>query len=81
IVAALLKAAKSYGLVVSEETEFGMTGYQLNGTGLVWVLGGGKSKRAADDNAFFRSLYGNIAGMLANPVHRLFDFEAREHTA
>ncbi|AXF09995.1 DEAD/DEAH box helicase [Paraburkholderia graminis] len=81
IVAALLKAAKSYGLVVSEETEFGMTGYQLNGTGLVWTLGEGKSERVADDNAFFRSLYGNIAGMLANPVHRMFDFEAREHTA
>ena len=81
IVSALLKAAKSYGLVVSEETEFGMTGYQLNGAGLLWTLGEGKSKKGADDNAFFRSLYGNIAGMLANPVHRLFDFEAREHTA
>ena len=81
IVRALLKAAKSYGLVVSEETEFGMTGYQLNGTGLLWALGNGESRRGADDNAFFRSLYCNVAGMLANPVHRLFDFEAREHTA
>ncbi|MFM0654443.1 DEAD/DEAH box helicase [Paraburkholderia sediminicola] len=82
IVNALLKAAKThYGLVVSEETEFGMTGYQLNGTSLVWKLGAGKSKRGSDDNAFFRSLYSNIAGMLANPVHRMFDFEAREHTA
>ena len=81
IVTALLNAAKSYGLVVSEETEFGITGYQLNGTGLVWTLGDGKSRRGADNNAFFRALYANIAGMLANPVHRLFDFEAREHTA
>lgn len=81
IVRALLKAAKSYGLVVSEETEFGMTGYQLNGTGLLWTQGNGKSLRGADDNTFFRTLYGNIAGMLADPVHRLFDFEAREHTA
>jgi len=81
VIKALLKAAKSYGLVVSEETEFGITGYQLNGTGLLWTLGEGKSKKSADDNAFFRSLYGNIAGMLADPVHRLFDFEAREHTA
>lgn len=81
IVRALLKAAKSYGLVISEETEFGMTGFQLNGTGLLWTLGDGQSRKGSDDNAFFRSLYGNIAGMLANPVHRLFDFEAREHTA
>jgi len=81
IVTALLKAAKSYGLVVSEETEFGMTGYQLNSTGLVWRLGDGETTRGSDDNAFFRTLYRNIAGLLGNPVHRLFDFEAREHTA
>jgi len=81
IIGALLKAAISYGLVIAEETEFGITGYQLNGTGLRWTLGQGKSRKGADDNTFFRSLYGNIAGMLANPVHRLFDFEAREHTA
>lgn len=81
IVRALLKAAKSYGLVMAEETEFGMTGFQLNGTSLLWVLGDGQSKKGSDDNAFFRSLYGNIAGLLANPLHRLFDFEAREHTA
>lgn len=81
VIKALLKAAKSYGLVVSEETEFGITGYQLNGTGLMWAQGDGKSKKGADDNVFFRSLYGNIAGMLTDPVHRLFDFEAREHTA
>ena len=81
VIKALLKAAKSYGLVVSEETEFGITGYQLNGTGLKWAQGDGKSKKGADDNMFFRSLYGNIAGMLVDSVHRLFDFEAREHTA
>lgn len=81
IVTALLAAAKSYGLVVAEETEFGITGYQLNGTGLVWMPGEGVSARGADDNAFFRNLYANVAGLLANPVHRLFDFEAREHTA
>jgi len=81
IIAALLKAAKTYGLVVAEETEFGMTGYQLNGSAIVWRLGDGQSARGASDNAFFRGLYANIAGLLANPAHRLFDFEAREHTA
>lgn len=81
IARALLKAAKSYGLVVSEETEFGMKGYQLKGAGLLWTLGEGQSRQGSDDNAYFPTLYGNIAGLLANPVHRLFDFEAREHTA
>ncbi|TCO81277.1 ATP-dependent helicase YprA (DUF1998 family) [Plasticicumulans lactativorans] len=81
IVKALLRAAKSYGLVVAEETEFGMPGYRLNGTGLLWTLGDGKSRKGSDDNVFFRNLYGNVAAMLANPVHRLFEFEAREHTA
>lgn len=81
IISALLKAARSYGLVVSEETEFGITGYQLNGTALQWTLGDGQSTKGSDDNAFFRDLYRNVAAMLANPVHRLFDFEAREHTA
>ena len=81
IVRALLNAAKTYGVVISEETEFGITGYQLNGSSLLWSSGNGHSLRAADDNDFFRSLYANIAGLLANPVHRLFDFEAREHTA
>ncbi|NUY34923.1 DEAD/DEAH box helicase [Paraburkholderia sp. JPY303] len=82
IITALLKAAQEhYALVTSEETEFGVTGYQLNGSNMVWQLGEGISNRSSDDNAFFRSLYRNIAGLLGNPVHRLFDFEAREHTA
>lgn len=81
VVGALLKAAESYGLVRKEETDVGLTGWQLNGTALVWELGDGQSRRQADDNAFFRSLYRNIADLLANPVHQLFDFEAREHTA
>lgn len=81
IITTLLKAAKRYGLVVEEETEFGITGYQLNGSALSWQAGDGGSARRADDNPFFRSLYRNIAGLLRDPVHRLFDFEAREHTA
>jgi len=81
IARALLKAAKSYGLVLSEETEFGMRGYQLKGASLLWTLGEGQSRQGSDDHAYFPTLYGNIAGLLANPMHRLFDFEAREHTA
>ena len=81
VIQALLNAAESYGMVKREETDVGMTGWQLNGTALQWELGSGESKRQAEDNAFFRSLYLNIAGLLDSPVHQLFDFEAREHTA
>ena len=81
IITSLLEAAIGYGLVVKEETEFGMTGYQLNGSCIKWQLGDGESALKANDNAFFRGLYRNIAALLCNPMHRLFDFEAREHTA
>jgi very-short-patch-repair endonuclease len=81
IIVALLKAAKHYGLVVEEETEFGITGYQLNGSCLLWQLGDGASAKRTNDNPFFRNLYRNIAALLGNPAHQLFDFEAREHTA
>ena len=81
IITSLLKIAKRYGLVVEEETEFGITGYQLNGSSLLWQLGNGESLAKANDNDFFRNLYRNISALLRNPAHRLFDFEAREHTA
>ncbi|MCS0590703.1 DEAD/DEAH box helicase [Massilia norwichensis] len=81
VIAALLKAAESYGLVKREETDVGLTGWQLNGTTLLWKVGAGQSQRQAEGNEFFRGLYRNIAGLLASPVHQLFDFEAREHTA
>ena len=81
VMKALLSAAESYGLVRKEETDFGMIGWQLNGTALLWQMGDGRSQRQAVDNAFFRGLYRNIAALLNNPVHQLFDFEAREHTA
>ena len=81
VIVALLKAAESYGLVRKEETDVGLTGWQLNGTALVWTTGSGQSPRQADDNVFFRGLYQNIASLLRSPMHQLFDFEAREHTA
>ena len=81
VVRALLKAAKSYGLVRDEETDFGLTGWQLNGSAMLWKVGDGISARQAHENAFFRNLYRNIAKLLSEHAHRLFDFEAREHTA
>jgi len=81
VIAALLKAAESYGLVRKEETDVGLTGWQMNASALVWTRGSGQSVRQAEDNRFFRGLYQNIVGLLGSPVHQLFDFEAREHTA
>lgn len=81
IIGAVLTAAERYGLVKREPTEFGMPGFQLNGQALLWTLGSGESEHAANDNEFFRNLYRNIAALLTNPEHQLFDFEAREHTA
>ncbi len=81
LIDALLKAAASYGLIRKDETDLGVPGWQLNGSALQWLPGTGETARAANDNTFFRALYLNIASLLSNPVHRLFDFEAREHTA
>ena len=81
VVCALLKAAESYGLVRKEETDFGLSGWQLSGSAMLWTVGDGTAGRQAHENAFFRNLYRNIAKLLSEPAHRLFDFEAREHTA
>jgi superfamily II DNA/RNA helicase/very-short-patch-repair endonuclease len=81
LIEALLKAAASYGLVRQEDTDVGMPGWQLQGSAVLWKAGDLVSPKQANDNAFFRGLYRNIASLLANPVHQLFDFEAREHTA
>lgn len=81
VIGALLKAAESYGLVRNEETDVGVTGWQLNGAALLWLEGDGESPEKSQDNAFFRGLYRNVAALLSSPVHQLFDFEAREHTA
>lgn len=81
VIRALLSAAESYGLVRKEETDVGLTGWQLTGSSMLWAAGDGVSARPSQDNAFFRNLYRNIAKLLAEPAHRLFDFEAREHTA
>ncbi|MDW8374005.1 MAG: helicase-related protein, partial [Planctomycetota bacterium] len=39
------------------------------------------TKQGSSENAFFRDLYENLAGMLRVREHPLFGFEAREHTA
>jgi hypothetical protein len=63
---ALLKAAESYGLVRRKTPTFGMTGWQLNGTAC-WKAGRPGQPKQANDNAFFRGLYRNIAGCSPTP--------------
>ena len=78
----LLRAGGTHGLVSEENTPFDQPGWRLNDACVVFQLGdastdGSGSKR----NAFFRDLYENLARMLRAPMHPLFGFEAREHTA
>ena len=49
----------------------------LNGSAMLWHVGNGSATSQAHENAFFRNLYRNIAKLLSEPAHRLFDFEAR----
>ena len=77
----LLRAAATHGLVSEERTPFGLPGWRVNDACVEFRLGG---ETACDDskrNAFFRDLYENLAKMLRSPMHPLFGFEAREHTA
>lgn len=83
VIEALLKAAVPHGLVSEENTPFGtQAGFRLNDACILFKRG--IPSLAADDpteNVFFRQLYGNLAATLRQPVHPLFGFEAREHTA
>lgn len=81
IIDALLKAAVTYGIVEDpEETGFGMLGWQLNAGSLRWRLRSDEQV-SAPTNRYFRNLYRNMAVMIGQSGHQLFDFEAREHTA
>jgi hypothetical protein len=79
----LLRAATVHGLVSEENTPFDQPGWRLNDAAVLFRLGtpSEESRSATAENAFFRDLYANLAAMLTAPVHPLFGFEAREHTA
>ena len=78
----LLHAAAKHGLVSEESTPFDQPGWRLNDACVLFRLGDPSSRVAGStENAFFRDLYENLARMLRAPVHPLFGFEAREHTA
>lgn len=80
---ALLKAAVTYGLVSEEVTPFGdQTGFRLNDNCVLFKRGKSDIEPSrSNENAFFRDFYANLAVTLREPVHPLFGFEAREHTA
>lgn len=78
----LLHAASVHGLVSEENTPFDQPGWRLNDACVMFRLGTPSgAARPVSENAFFRDLYTNLAAMLTAPLHPLFGFEAREHTA
>jgi hypothetical protein len=78
----LLRAASVHGLVSEENTPFDVSGWRLNDACVLFRLGApSEAGDGTTENAFFRDLYANLAAALRTPVHPLFGFEAREHTA
>lgn len=79
---ALLSAARDHGLVSEESTPFGdQPGYRLVDACVRFKHASGSDQKLSKENAFFRAFYQNLAATLRTPVHPLFGFEAREHTA
>ena len=63
-------------------TPFDQPGWRLNDACVLFQLGDASADGSGSmRNAFFCDLYQNLAGMLRAPMHPLFGFEAREHTA
>lgn len=83
LIEALLKAACTHGLASEEVTPFGdQTGFRLNDACVLFRHGSPTTIEGRwNENAFFRDFYGNLAATLREPIHPLFSFEAREHTA
>ncbi|MCW5657110.1 MAG: DEAD/DEAH box helicase [Burkholderiaceae bacterium] len=75
----MLNAAS--GLVSQVATPFGdAVGWHLKSICIEFHAGDGTSARGGMDNAYFRSLYDNLARAIGSEFHH-FSFEAREHTA
>ena len=82
LVEALLQAAMLYGYVQKRALDQQLVGWRLNAAVLDWVLPNTlMNEEDSRTNPFFRSLYWNIAELLRQQNHPLFDFEAQEHTA
>jgi Lhr-like helicase len=83
LIEALLRAAVTHGLVSEEVTPFGdQTGFRLNDACVLFKRGRPSvDPNQPNENAYFRDFYSNLAFTLREPIHPLFGFEAREHTA
>lgn len=80
LVETLLNAASLYGYVQKHAIDKTVVGWRLNAAALDWCLVAEQAPPRAP-NVFFRELYLNVADLLRQPAHPLFDFEAQEHTA
>ena len=78
----VLRVLITYGYVESSDLGGGRTGYRIDSSALQWQLA---KESDGDDvsatNAFFRTLYGNVARLLGADDRFLHQLEAREHTA
>ena len=82
LVGDLLRVGATHGLVAEESTPFDQPGWRLNDACVLFQLGDASADGSGSmRNAFFCDLYKNLARMLRAPMHPLFGFEAREHTA
>ena len=83
LIEVLLRAAVTHGLVSEEVTPFGdQIGFRLNDACVLFKRGTPDSHQTQpNENAFFCDFYANLAATLREPIHPLFGFEAREHTA
>lgn len=83
LIETLFKAAVTHGLVSEEVTPFGdQAGFRLNDGCVLFKRGTPAiDPKHPNESAFFRDFYANLAMTLREPVHPLFGFEAREHTA
>ncbi len=79
----LLKAAVTHGLLAEDVTPFGdQKGFRLIDRCILFKRGRPQvDPEHPKENVFFRDFYANLAVTLREPVHPLFGFEAREHTA
>jgi RAD3-like DEAD/DEAH box helicase/uncharacterized protein DUF1998/helicase-like protein len=83
LIEALLRAASTHGLISEEVTPFSnQTGWRLNDACVLFKRGTPAiDPKHPNESAFFRDFYASLARLLRDPVHPLFGFEAREHTA
>lgn len=78
----MLAAAGKYGYVQRQEVDTELMGWRLNAASLEWQLLAVEASEQDDrSNRFFRQLYLNVAQLLQDAAHPLYDFEAQEHTA